>query len=518
MAVFIELVTEPFDTSFKNKVKRGSQAGAGMVAVRRPMRGVEIKEDTHAYLKLIRVDGVEIPLLDSSNSTGESKAYANFILQSVQDSRMERHQIVETFGETYLYLFGEAPHMLNIQATVLNSFDFNWKAEFIENYKRYLRGTRCVELGARCYLFYDDNIIEGYILNAQMQETADNPMVIPLSFQFFVTNEQNISLVGSPDFPISSSVILPEGVTLTEPLNGEQVDLLLAQTIEGKDFYKGHPWNIKGALRGKIAENYDEYTWPLHDTAGQIEQQRILEDVNNIVNALHQGMSSYGVDPKSMGEPGFFDKIGFGPSFGGKGATFGASPTPGQLFSGLKEIAKGAENVLNDLAKGNFKQAGKDLYESSKNADEAIGGPLGGFFNKVGNDVEGAKNKVTSTYKDVASKFPNGVTPSALASAVQGAVEGLAGEAWNAAKKTAETGGYSSSQSYLASTGTSLGASQSGSTGYGPVIQVGGKATAFAFVSAQGSITQVGTPPNQAMQSTEPTNSWHKAWAWPSPQ
>jgi len=133
------------------------------------LRGIEIKDDTYAYITLRGVDNTVIDLLDSSSATGRSTEYSNFILQSVVDRRVDRHQILETFGDSYLFMFGEAPRMLECNAILINSHDFNWKAEFMANYEQYLAGTKSLEKGCRTYLFYDDNIVEGYVLNATTQ-------------------------------------------------------------------------------------------------------------------------------------------------------------------------------------------------------------------------------------------------------------------------------------------------------------------------------------------------------------
>jgi len=100
--------------------------------VRRPFRGIEIKEDTYAVLKVIRASGKEIPLFDAGarlngysgdHNTPEDWAdpdyqqkasfpsegctfnYSNFIAQQVIDSRQEKSQVVETFGEPYIFFF-----------------------------------------------------------------------------------------------------------------------------------------------------------------------------------------------------------------------------------------------------------------------------------------------------------------------------------------------------------------------------------------------------------------------------
>lgn len=220
MAVFITLEIQDLDRVFQNvigKSKAGSRrSGAGEPNVRRPLRGMELKEDTYGTLRVIRADGTELKLFDSSAEEGESSRYSNFILQSVQDARMEKQQIVETFGEPYIYFFGEAPRFIDVSALLLNSFDFNWRGEWWENYNLYLRGTRLVEMGARCYLFYDDIIVEGYIVSCQAQEDADNPLSVRMGFRMFVTNYANISFIGDPSFPIHDGVVIPEALKVDD--------------------------------------------------------------------------------------------------------------------------------------------------------------------------------------------------------------------------------------------------------------------------------------------------------------
>jgi hypothetical protein len=220
VAVFVELTTDAFEEvlnaqkSKKSRTDRSSRAGRRIA--RRPTRGLEIKDDTAAALKVILADGSELPLVDSSSPDGQtSSGYANFILQQVQEQRMEKHQIVETFGSAYVFFFGENPRFLSVQAVLVNSHDFNWEAEWWENYDKYLRGTRLAELGGRLYMFYDDNIVEGYMLNAQAVKVASEPFLIQLTFTLFITNYSNVSFIGNPHFPIRASVSIPPGVELT---------------------------------------------------------------------------------------------------------------------------------------------------------------------------------------------------------------------------------------------------------------------------------------------------------------
>lgn len=222
MAVYIELTTDPFEQNFRNALARhrgdrSSNSHAGITNVRRPLRGMEIKEDTYGVLKVIRADGEEIPFMDSSSPSGESTGYSNFILQSVQESRMEKHQIIETFGDPYIYFFGEAPRFLDVQAVLVNSFDFNWQAEWWNAWELNLRGSKSVEMGARTYLFYDDNVVEGFMLMSQANQVSTEPFLVQMTFRMFVTSQRNVSFVGDPNFPVHSSVHLPPDISLTDP-------------------------------------------------------------------------------------------------------------------------------------------------------------------------------------------------------------------------------------------------------------------------------------------------------------
>lgn len=225
MAVFIELTTDPFEENRRNQtsIQRGgedSTTTGGRRIARRPLRGLEIKEDRVAAIKVVQSDGTEIPLVDAGSPYGDgqtSSGYTNFVLQSVNEARMEKHQIVETFGESYIFFFGEAPRFLDVQMIVINSHDFNWEAEWWENYERYFRGTRLVEMGARLYMFYDDNVVEGYMLNSTGAKVSDQPFIVQMNFRLFLTGYRNITFVGDPQFPIRSSVVLPAGINLTDP-------------------------------------------------------------------------------------------------------------------------------------------------------------------------------------------------------------------------------------------------------------------------------------------------------------
>jgi hypothetical protein len=244
MSVFFELTTGVFKQQF-DRAADGPRAGrAGAASVRRPTRGLEVKEDTFAMIKVIDMLGREVRLYDSGSSYGTNTYYTNFILQQVTEARTEKNQIVETFGEPYVFFYGEQARFIDCVAVLLNSQDFNWQAEFWANYDQYLRGSKCAEIGARCYLFYDDVVVEGYMMQAGALRDAQNPMAIQLQFKMFLTNYRNISLVGDPRFPVRLGVNVefeaptsPDNPQFTGPSNAPK-------------------------LRGLIHDNWDEWTGP----------------------------------------------------------------------------------------------------------------------------------------------------------------------------------------------------------------------------------------------------------------
>lgn len=164
--------------------------------------------------KVVTAAGDVLPLFDAGGTNGRSTQYSNFLLQSVVEARMEKQQIVETFGDPYIFFFGEQPRFIDVTAVLLNSNDFNWLAEWWSNYDNYLRGTKLVEMGARMYLFYDDVIVEGYMLMSSTNMSQDMPLFATLSFRMFVTNYSNVSLTGNDYYPVRASAALYTSVDL----------------------------------------------------------------------------------------------------------------------------------------------------------------------------------------------------------------------------------------------------------------------------------------------------------------
>jgi len=188
----------PHKLSYKDKYPLGP------TDVRRPVMGMQLKAERHAYLQVFDKNGVIVPLYNQAggwnppktkqdNFPGEtilpkSDHYTDFMVTSVTEQRAEKVQIVETFGEDYFYSTGQRPQVISVVGHLCNSQDFPWRAQFWENYNRYFRGSKLLETQSRSYFGWDDILVEGYVISASASESADNQNIVHFNFNYLVTD------------------------------------------------------------------------------------------------------------------------------------------------------------------------------------------------------------------------------------------------------------------------------------------------------------------------------------------
>lgn len=215
MPSFIFMAGDAFDQRFRRSAtgvradRAGTVADSDRPAVRRPHRGLQVKEDTYATFSVFNARGESLPLISESSRTpgndvsgrGQVKQYADFTLQQVHVERVEKEQVVETFGQDYIFFFGEKPRVATIQGLLVNSEDFNWRSQFWSNWDSTIRGTKLVQNNARFFLAYDTIVLEGYPLRASTDESMNEPHLVPFTMTIFVTNTVDFSYVGDVMFP-----------------------------------------------------------------------------------------------------------------------------------------------------------------------------------------------------------------------------------------------------------------------------------------------------------------------------
>lgn len=223
------------------------------INVRRPISGMSTKEDVYAYLSVYQDAGkgqtglIPVSLKDSSAPNGHSQASHNFILQSVQLQRQERVQIIETFGDTFSFFFGEKALVLVVSGMLLNSADFNWANEWQYNYERFLRGTKCVENRCRVFLSYEDWLAQGYILNCSTTVENQMPFLVPFQFSMLLTQPPT-------DLTLGATLVEDAGDARIYVSNGLQLAEYL-KPAEAQDLYEIDPiTGISTRREGRLSD------------------------------------------------------------------------------------------------------------------------------------------------------------------------------------------------------------------------------------------------------------------------
>jgi hypothetical protein len=152
------------------------------------------KEDGPASIRLVG----KVTKGSKSEDKDLIPPYTKFLLESVQESHQERSQIVETFGDFYVFFFGERPPIYSFSGTLVNSQYINWVQDFHFYYENFLRGTKSVENNARIVLTYGGRQVEGFILNSQTSTNAQTDNGAQFSFQLLVIDRKILKL--SADF------------------------------------------------------------------------------------------------------------------------------------------------------------------------------------------------------------------------------------------------------------------------------------------------------------------------------
>lgn len=114
-----------------------------------------------------------------------------FILEDVQEQMAERFQLQETFGDFNVFFFGKRAEIYTYSGSLLNADgNLQWRNQFLDNYDRFLRGTKAAELKARVYLLYDDVIREGFILSAGIAQNSFTEGVVKFNFTMLITGKR----------------------------------------------------------------------------------------------------------------------------------------------------------------------------------------------------------------------------------------------------------------------------------------------------------------------------------------
>lgn len=169
----------------------GSQAAESNLRENSLARQLQEKRDQPATIRLIRrLRPEELAALDPTEPRvpwiNLIPPNTKFFLETVQENREEKVQVIDTFGEWIAFFFGRKPEVYTYGGTLLNAQNHDWKNEFQENYEHFLRGSQAIQNQATMVLQYDDVLVEGYMLNCTTSMTGAVDKAVPFQFNLLI--------------------------------------------------------------------------------------------------------------------------------------------------------------------------------------------------------------------------------------------------------------------------------------------------------------------------------------------
>lgn len=132
--------------------------------------------------------------LEIKGKDGSTRAtIREFFVTDVSENSAEKFQIVQTFGNDYIFFYNRRPLIYTINGVFHNSVGKDWKNNFKANYDNFMRGTKLVEGRNKVLFTYDDVEREGYILSLNYSMNSNNTNAVPFSFNMFITAESMIA-------------------------------------------------------------------------------------------------------------------------------------------------------------------------------------------------------------------------------------------------------------------------------------------------------------------------------------
>ncbi len=176
------------DNTLLFRPKPGTEKSIGVLRIIKPRRFVSTKplNTGPSNVNIDKVSKQYDILLESTE----------FILEEAQEQMTERFQLQETFGDFSVNFFGKRAEIFTYSGALLNGRDnLQWRNQFLDNYEKFLRGTKCAELQARAYLLYDDVMREGYILSAGTSQSATVEGVVRFNFTMLITAKRTLGVI-----------------------------------------------------------------------------------------------------------------------------------------------------------------------------------------------------------------------------------------------------------------------------------------------------------------------------------
>lgn len=199
-----------------------------------------IKESKRQPEQLVSVNGEHATIAVVDAKTKRIEYISNrFYLTTFTEDKVEKVQIMETFGSPHVTFFGQRARAYEGAGQVLESETTNpiypskyrWASGLQEFYDNHLRGSELVRSGKIAQIYIGSYILEGYFLNLMMSSNANDPYKKQFSFSFLVRNQ---TLINSEELGVLYDIkqqILPGAQQQFNEL-AEQAQATYAELVE----------------------------------------------------------------------------------------------------------------------------------------------------------------------------------------------------------------------------------------------------------------------------------------------
>ena len=207
--------------------------------------------------------------------------FSKFFLESVAEAHNEKFQIVETFNDFYVYFYGEKPPIYQFSCHLLNLLNYNWKNEFMYFYENFWRGSKAVELGARIFLTYDYQQIQGYILNINTNINSLTDKAASFNFSILVTKRLFFNGKGSDG--VVRDNLIPQGNNgfINTKANAFSI-ALTTQYLNGS--------KTAASMELQSANNVESGTRVIKDNASSTKKQEMPNPAYNALSGFDRGV------------------------------------------------------------------------------------------------------------------------------------------------------------------------------------------------------------------------------------
>lgn len=148
-----------------------------------------------AYIGFIEKKDSPVRLKIENKSSNAVRVIDRFFLTYVSYERKEKIQMMSMLDSSdMIYFFGDSPVMVSFAGVCLDTYNFQWLKEFTDLYSNEMRGSVATALGTTVKILYDDEELEGVVINMTTSKSSTSLNQGEVKFTMILTDRVSLSL------------------------------------------------------------------------------------------------------------------------------------------------------------------------------------------------------------------------------------------------------------------------------------------------------------------------------------